>query len=204
MRLYKKDRQSKLRLFYTSDLHKCNISALIISPDETLLVTTDAQELLLGSKEDKASFVHDIKTKKKIHDIDTSVYVNKWSLVSRKNKLVTRKSGYKTGGTLAVLDLREGKIVHEVVVNDTYKLDMVQLHACEDYVFVGYSDTGILNGIRNKYAELVNVESGEQYGRCPDAYKGPYAVGQVFGSESLYYALCHWNKCELAIFFAGI
>ncbi|XP_053407147.1 uncharacterized protein LOC123546872 [Mercenaria mercenaria] len=200
--LYKKDKHSRLQSFFKAKEHEHDVTALIISPDETLLVTTDTVKTLFGEEKDTTTYVYDVKTKKKIHDIAKTIDVNRWSLVSRKN-LVTRKSGYKNEGTLIVYDLADGKVIQEVVVNETYKLEKLHFHSSEEFVFIYYQDLGIMNGIENKYAELVNISSGKRFGKCPEEYKGPYSGGQVFGSDSLYYTICHWNRSEVSVLFAG-
>ncbi|XP_053386344.1 NACHT domain- and WD repeat-containing protein 1-like isoform X2 [Mercenaria mercenaria] len=211
--LYKKDKHSRPQSFFKAKVHEHDVTALIISPDETLLVTTDMEKTIFEKKfvtisvvkkqkYTRTTCVYDLKAKKKIHDIATTIDVNRWSLVSRKNLLVTRMSGHKNKGTIIVCDLADGKVIQEVVVNETYKLEKLQFHSSEEFVFIYYQDR-ISNGINSQYAELVNISSGKRFGKCPEEFKGPYSGGQVFGSDSLYYTICHWNSSEVSVLFAG-
>ncbi|XP_052225116.1 NACHT domain- and WD repeat-containing protein 1-like [Dreissena polymorpha] len=65
------------------------------------------------------------------------------------------------------------------------------------------NDTGITNGVENKYAGLVDINNGKMVGKVPEGYKGPYSSARVFGTEDIYYAVGVWNNPNVSICYAG-
>ena len=178
---------------------------MVISPDENYLVTTDKLDRRDGRLDDKVSHtvcVFDLKAKKKLYNIDSSLDIRRWSMINKNNLFVTRKSDPSQDRLLIIYDLLERKVLHDVDFNETY-CEMLQLHSSEEYVFIYYQDNDVVRHYNS--AELVHISSRRKCGKCPEQCKGLKAGGQVFGCDELYYALSHSDsKNEVTILYAGI
>ncbi|XP_052773777.1 uncharacterized protein LOC128212382 [Mya arenaria] len=182
--------------------HENLISVLLISPDETLLITAAA----CGSSWDRLAdevFVYDLKSKQKVFTVPGINFNYGSSLVTGSNILIGGKVGYEDEGTLLVYALSEGEKKHEIIANTTYEVDAMYLHSSNQYALTCLMGTSVTNGIETKHAALLDIANGKMVGKAPDDHNGPYNAAAIFGKEALYYATCVWDKNDIVIFFAG-
>ena len=161
---------------------------------------------LWGDKaENLKQFVFCLSTFRCLHTLGNDIKLSNSSVITCKNQLICTKSKgsfvQRTSGTILIVDLVSGQIVHEVIAAEVYVINFIKLHASHKYLLHGCEDTGVINGQTEKYAGIIDIESGKQYGKSP--VNGPYNDVCIFGEDSLYYVALPWNKTEISIMFAG-
>lgn len=154
-------RDTTLQLHHINKDHVKDIFAVIISPDESLLVTSDQARLSFRDKNDCAVLVHDLNKKHVLFKLSDSIEVNERSLITKGNHLVCIKRSYQKRGTVVIYNLKKGEITYEVPVSSTYEVEGFHLHESHDYVLTDFRSTGIINDIRNKFAELICMKTGK-------------------------------------------
>ncbi|KAH3789501.1 hypothetical protein DPMN_167682 [Dreissena polymorpha] len=140
--------------------HEHPVSCLLISPDDNYLVTGGGPKDLWSNAKPEG-FVYSMKAKKKLHNLE-KMKITRWSsVITTKNIMLSCGADYKSTGTIFVCDLCSGEILHEVVANSMYEISDLYLHCSQTYALISISDTGITNGVENKYAGLVDINNGK-------------------------------------------
>lgn len=158
--VYLYTREPNLKLNHKFSEHECAVTVLLVSPDESVFVSSDKSADIWKLHEKSSVFVSDIQAKQKKYSLDSPLTVSKQSIITRANFLICSKQGFEEKGTLVIYDLNKQEIKHEVVINTTYEVEMLHLHPSHDYVLTDYKSTSVVNGIRNKTAQLLNIQKG--------------------------------------------
>ena len=154
-------KETGLKLYHTFKDHDQDVTALVISPDESLLVTTDRGSDLIWGKDDSIIMVFDINGKQKKFKIDNSLMqVSKISVITKANLLICPRSKAEERETVVIFDLNANTVKHNVIVNKNYGVEGLPLHHSHDYVLTDFRSTSVINGIRDKYAQLINIQKG--------------------------------------------
>lgn len=149
-------REKTLSLYHTIEDHEEAVTAILISPDDSLLVTTDLTKSYFKKPDDTTKIlVHDLNTKQVKFTLSDDADITMNSFITRKNLLVSNKKG-----VVVVYNLKDGTVRHKVEVNNTYTIEGLHLHTSHDFVLTDFRSTGVLNGITNKYGVIVNVHKG--------------------------------------------
>ncbi|KAL4232251.1 hypothetical protein ACF0H5_009825 [Mactra antiquata] len=197
--VYKTDKN--MQVMYNSNCHEADICAVIISPDETLLVSSEHGDVMLIGKSTHKSYIHDLKSKQQVHLMSESLVIEQHSIITDKNVLLAPKT--EQNGTLVLYDLINRRSLSEVKVIGEFSLDFLQLHASQEFVFVYYKNTLLMKKEEFKTPELIEISTGKKFGKCPNEHVDFCASATVFGTNQIYYALCNLRKAIVPILYAG-
>ncbi|XP_052773919.1 uncharacterized protein LOC128212477 [Mya arenaria] len=173
------------------------VDALLISPDETLLIS--ASETWRMKTEEVLVF--SLKSMQKLFAVPGTYFAP--CLVTNTNLLISRKAGYEESGKLMVCPLKEGERNYDIIAHEKYHVEEMYLHSSHQYILTSFYASSSANETEVKHASLVDISNGSVVGKAQADHTEPCSNAVIFGNDRLYYAYTVMKRYDIIIFFAG-